>query len=127
MNWASIYSASNNAFSNLPPMMSDGRNFSNLLPDEVINDSIKRDAGITSNWDYRRYLQNNASHIIRQNSQSAIASTGLIENPLNNVPVDFFGQNHIFEPHSDLKTQYMSREQLNSRLIAPVINLDNSK
>jgi hypothetical protein len=127
MNWASIYSGSNNAFSNLPPMMSDGRIFSNLIPDEVINDSIKREAGITSNWDYRRYLQNNASHIIRQNSQSAIASTGLIENPANNVPVDFFGQNNDFEQHSDLKTQYLSREQLNSRLIAPVINLDNSK
>ena len=127
MNWASIYTGSNNAFSNLPPMMSDGRIFSNLIPDEVINDSIKREAGITSNWDYRRYLQNNASHIIRQNSQSAIASTGLIENPANNIPIDFFGQNHTFEPQSDLKTQYMSREQLNSRLIAPVINLDNSK
>ena len=127
MNWASIYSGSINAFSNLPPMMSDGRIFSNLLPDEVINDSIKREAGITSNWDYRRYLQNNASHIIKQNSQSTIASTGLIENPTNNIPIDFFGQNHTFEPQSDLKTQYMSREQLNSRLIAPVINLDNSK
>ena len=97
MNWASLYTGSNNAYANLPPMMSDGRNFSNLLPDEVINDSIKKEAGITSNWDYRRYLQNNASHIIKQNSQTAIASTGLIENPSNNIPVDFFGQNKQFE------------------------------
>jgi len=58
MNWASLYTGSNNAYANLPPMMSDGRNFSNLLPDEVINDSIKKEAGITSNWDYRRYLLN---------------------------------------------------------------------
>ena len=124
MNWASLYSGSNNAFSNLPPMMSDGRNFTNLLPDELINDSIKKEAGITSNWDYRRYLQNNASHIIRQNTQSAVASTGLIENPNNNIPIDFFGQNGHVQQQSDLKTQYLSREQLNSRLIAPVINLD---
>lgn len=125
MNWASLYTGSNNAYSNLPPMMSDGRNFSNLLPDEMINDSIKKEAGITSNWDYRRYLQNNASHIIKQNSQSAVASTGLIENPSNNIPIDFFGQNKQVEPPSDLKMQYLSREQLNSRLIAPVINLEH--
>jgi hypothetical protein len=124
MNWETIYTASNNAHPNLPPMMSDGRNFANLLPDELINDSIKREAGITSNWDYRRYLQNNASHIIRQNSQVAVAATGLVENPMNHIPIDFFGKNNRFEPPSDLKTQYLSREQLNSRLIAPAINIE---
>jgi len=124
MNWETIYTASNNAQPNLPPMMSDGRNFANLLPDELINDSIKREAGITSNWDYRRYLQNNASHIIRQNSQVAVAATGLVENPMNHIPIDFFGKNNRFEPPSDLKTQYLSREQLNSRLIAPAINIE---
>lgn len=126
MNWASVYSGSNNAYSNLPPMMSDGRNFTNLLPGEVIDDSIKKQSGITSNWDYRRYLQNNASHIIRQNSQSAVAATGLIEeNPYNHIPINFFGQNQQSEQHSDLKTQYLSREQLNSRLIAPSIQINH--
>ena len=121
MNWSSMYTATNNAYSELPPMMSDGRNFTNLLPDEVVNDTIKREAGITSNWDYRRYLQNNASHIIRQNTHTAIAATGLIENPTNSIPIDFFGQPRPNNKPSDLKTQYMSREQLNSRLIAPTI------
>lgn len=125
MNWASVYSGSNNTYSNLPPMMSDGRNFSNLLPSEVIDDSIKKQSGITSNWDYRRYLQNNASHIIRQNSQTAIAATGLVEEPQNYIPIDFFGRNHVVEKPSDLKTQYLSREQLNSRLVAPSIKPDN--
>ena len=124
MNWSSIYSGTNNAYSNLPPMMSDGRNFTNLLPDEVVNDSIKREAGITSNWDYRRYLQNNASHIIRQNSQSAVAATGLIEDPLTYVPIDFFGKPKPTYPQSDLKSNYLSREQLNSRMIAPTIETD---
>ena len=126
MNWASVYSGSNNVYSNLPPMMSDGRNYSNLLPDEVINDTIKKEAGITSNWDYRRYLQNNASHIIKHNSQSAISATGLVEDPSNYVPVNFFGNQTPTAP-SDLKSQYMSREQLNARLISPAINLNNNK
>ena len=125
MNWSSIYTGTNNAYSNLPPMMSDGRNFTNLLPDEVVNDAIKREAGIKSNWDYRRYLQNNASHIIRQNSQSAIAATGLIEDPSNHIPIDFFGKNHQQHPPSDLKTQYLSREQLNARMISPSIQTGN--
>lgn len=125
MNWSSIYTGTNNAYSNLPPMMSDGRNFTNLLPDEVVNDAIKREAGIKSNWDYRRYLQNNASHIIRQNSQSAIAATGLIEDPSNHIPIDFFGKNQPQHPPSDLKTQYLSREQLNARMISPSIQTDN--
>ena len=34
----------------------------------IINDTIKKEAGISSNWDYRRYLQKNASHIIKHNS-----------------------------------------------------------
>ena len=126
MNWSSIYTGTNNAYSNLPPMMSDGRNFTNLLPDEVINDSIKREAGITSNWDYRRYLQNNASHIIRQNSQSAVAATGLIEEPSANIPIIFFGRPKPTYPPSDLKTNYLSREQLNSRMIAPTVVTENN-
>ena len=126
MNWSSIYTGTNNAYSNLPPMMSDGRNFTNLIPDEVLNDSIKREAGITSNWDYRRYLQNNASHIIRQNSHAAIAATGLIEDHNNYIPIDFFGNPKPTYPESDLKTIYMSREQLNSRMIAPTIQTKNN-
>ena len=121
MNWSSIYTGTNNAYSNLPPMMSDGRNFTNLIPDEVVNDAIKREAGITSNWDYRRYLQNNASHIIRKNSNAAIASTGLIDDPLNYIPLEKPNSKY---PESDLKNQYLSREQLNSRMIAPVIETD---
>jgi hypothetical protein len=104
-------------------MMSDGRNYSNLLPDEVINDTIKKEAGISSNWDYRRYLQKNASHIIKHNSQAAISATGLIEDPSNYIPVNFFG-NQIPNKPSDLKSQYMSREQLNARLISPPINVN---
>lgn len=124
MNWSSMYTGTNNAYSNLPPMMSDGRNFSNLVREDVVNDAIKREAGITSNWDYRRYLQNNASHIIRQNSQTAIAATGLVEDQHSQIPNIFAGNPIMRYPQSDLKTQYLSREQLNSRMIAPVVELD---
>jgi len=125
MNWSSIYTGTNNAYSNLPPMMSDGRIFTNLVPDEVVNDAIKREAGIQSNWDYRRYLQNNASHIIRQNSQAAIAATGLIEDPSTHTPIDFFGKPKLTYPPSDLKSNYLSREQLNSRMIAPTVQTNH--
>lgn len=115
MNWSYITNNESN------PMMRDGRDYSKLLPNEIIHDNAKKDAGISSNWDYRRYLQTHASHIIKHNSQAYMSAVGLVEDPNNFVPVNFFG--HATEPPSDLKTEYISKEQMNARLISPVIHL----
>ena len=116
MNWSYISNTESKS------MMSDGRDYGKLLPNEVIHDNTKKDAGIVSNWDYRRYLQTNASHIIKHNSNSAISAVGLVEDPSNYVPVNFFGHSVKGSP-SDLKSEYISKEQMNIRLISPVINL----
>ena len=34
-------------------------------PDATINNKIHVDSGITSNWKYRQYIQNNANHIMK--------------------------------------------------------------
>lgn len=120
MNWSYITNNESN------PKMSDGRDYSKLLPNEVIHDNVKKEAGIVSNWDYRRYLQTNASHIIKHNKSVAVSAIGLVEDPNNYVPMNFFGYRETDEP-SDLKKQYLSKEQMNARLISPVINLEPNK
>lgn len=130
MNWTTLYSGSNNIHNNMPPLMSDGRNFSMWLPDEVVNSQIKKDAGITSNWDYRRYLQENASQIMAQNSMNAISGTGFNEvqkTQEQNTPFVYMNTFDNNKPtvgysNSDLKSQYLSREQLNARMMSPNIS-----
>ena len=60
MSWGTCYNGSNNIHSDFPPIMHDGRNYANWQPGSVINDTIKKEANIQSNWDYRRFLSNNA-------------------------------------------------------------------
>lgn len=135
MNWSTLYSGSNNIHYDMPPMMSDGRNFSMWLPDEVINSQIKQDAGITSNWDYRRYLQENASQIMAQNSMNAIVGTGYNEvhkTQEQNTPFLYMNTFDTNKPsvgynNSDLKSQYLSREQLNARMMSPNISTKDFK
>ena len=117
----------------MPPMMSDGRNYTNWLPEEVANTAIKKQANITSNWEYRMYLQNNGTRVIEQNTLEATYASGINQNDTQttestNEPLlfrsTFDSRQHPFvQNNSDLKTQYLTREQLNARMMSPQINL----
>ena len=67
MSWGSCNGASNNIHFNFPPIMNDGRNFATWQPGAVINNAIRKEQNIKSNWDYRLYLTNNADSIIKTN------------------------------------------------------------
>jgi hypothetical protein len=135
MSWATCYSASNNIHFNFPPIMADGRNYASWQPDAVINQRIQKQEGIQSNWAYRNYLQNNGIQILKYNNLEACYDLGLdphfhsSKNPSSNVPYLYKstydssspGYNY---PTSDLKNPYLSREQLNARMIAPSISLN---
>ena len=133
MNWSDLYSGSNNYYEELPPLMSDGRNYSIWLPEEVVNEKIKKEAGIKSNWEYRKFLQQNASEIMSQNSMKAIEGTGFVPVPkqtTQNTPFLFMNTFDTNKPSvgytkSDLKSPYLSREQLNARMTAPTIHTNN--
>ncbi len=133
MNWSTLYSGSNNIHENMPPIMSDGRNFSIWLPEEAINESIKKEANITSNWDYRQFLQQNATKIMSQNSIGALSESGFNEvkkEISQNTPFLYMNTYDSNRPsigysNGDLKNQYLSREQLNARMVAPVISTKN--
>ena len=67
MSWGTCYNGSNNIHPDFPPIMHDGRNYANWQPGSVINDTIKKEANIKSNWEYRRFLSANADSIIKIN------------------------------------------------------------
>lgn len=127
---------SNNIYFNMPPIMSDGRNFSTWLPESVINQELQQKSGLYSNWDYRRYLQKNANNIMKYNQMDSVQSSGnypinyINQNISNNSPFIFKSTHDKSMPaygynNSDLKQTYLSREQLNSRLISPSIPTNN--
>jgi hypothetical protein len=135
MSWKTCYSSSNNIHFNYPPLMSDGRNYASWQPEAVINERIQKQEGIHSNWQYRQYLQHNGLQIMKYNSAEACYELGLNPHtqtnttPSSNVPFSFKSSFDTSRPgygycNSDLKNPYLSREQLNSRLISPSININ---
>lgn len=134
MSWGTCYTGSNNIHFNFPPIMADGRNFASWQPGSVVNDKIKQESGIKSNWQYRKYLMENADQIIKYNQlgacgecSSSVTSYGE-EEKLNGGP---FLYNYYLEnsqpfgyENSDLKNSYLSRQQLQERMVTPVITQD---
>jgi hypothetical protein len=133
MSWGTCYAGSNNIYLDFPPIMNDGRNFANWQPGAVINETIRKEAHIKSNWDYRQYLSQNADAIIKYNQMSAcgecVANTiqyGTGQPVSNNSPYLFkstmdntkkFGYSN-----SDLKNIYLNDYTLQSRMVTPVFS-----
>ena len=132
MAWATCYSGSNNIHFNSPPIMNDSRIYSSWQPDAAVNNRIQQKEGITNNWNYRQYLQQNGLKIMNYNTKEACYELGLDphvqtgKTPSDNVPYTFRSTFDTSRPgfgycNSDLKNPYLSREQLNSRMVAPSI------
>ena len=130
--WENCYNASNNYNFNYPPLMSDGRNWSAWQPSAVINNRIRKQEGIKSSWDYRQFLTNNGLEIMKYNTMESCYTLGLNphvetgKTPSQNVPYVYKNVFDTSKPgygycNSDLKNPYLSREQLNSRMVAPSI------
>jgi signal transduction histidine kinase len=98
-------------------------------PEAVVNTKIQSDSKITSNWKYRQYMQKNANHIIKYNAMESIYSSG--NNPysvINNEPTSknpyLFANLHDTTDsayNSDLKRNFVSKQQLQARMSAPII------
>jgi hypothetical protein len=137
MSWQTCYNSSNNTNFNFPPIMNDGRNFATWQPESVVNERIQQKEGITSNWNYRIYLQQNAQQIMNYNNQEYCYSLGMDphyntdDTPSKNVPHTFKNTFDTSVPgfgysNSDLKQPYLSREQLNARLVSPSVNMNSN-
>lgn len=132
MSWATCYAGSNNIHFNFPPIMMDGRNYATWQPGAVVNEKIRENNNISSNWEYRTFLQKNAVNIMKANSTSACNNCGSCldqyagsQNPeiQSNTPFVFSSALDRSQPFgyetSDLKNVYLSRYELQSRIMAP--------
>jgi len=138
MSWATCYSGNNNINFNYPPIMADGRNYSTWQPEAVINKRIQKTNDIKTNWGYRQFLQRNGLSVMNYNTLESCYDLGLDphvstnDTPSSNVPHKFSSIYDTNKPgfgysNSDLKNPYLTREQLNARMIAPSINMNNTK
>ena len=128
----------NNKYPEFPPLMSDGRSITaSYQPEAVINNELIKQNNIVSNWQYRKYLTENSKHIMEVNFREASNDAGYYKRytgtPLDNSEKMYDNTSpYLFDSFldnskpfgyasSDLKNLYLSREQLNSRKISPVI------
>jgi hypothetical protein len=131
MSWGTCYTGSNNIHFDFPPIMADGRNYAKWQPGAAINAEIRKTEGITTNWQYRKYLTHNADNIIKHNQLSACdqccscpARYGDGKN-VSNTPYLYKSCTDNAQPYgyenSDLKKEYLSRYQLQCRMVTPVM------
>jgi len=128
----------NNKYPDFPPLMSDGRAVTaSWQHDAVTNKKIVADNNIQSNWQYRNHLTKNAISIMEQNFREASNDTGYHSRMVSapsiqsnqvtgfSTPLLYASVNDnsktLGHTTSDLKNNYLSREELQNRQISPVI------
>lgn len=85
-----------------------------------------------TNWQYRQYIQKNANEIMKYNTMQSINASGnnpytiLNTEPTQNTPY-LYNSIHDTIPYrnTDLKQNYMTKEQMRSRMISPSISTNN--
>ncbi len=134
MDWTNYFSGPNNIHNGMPALMADGRVWSSWQPEAVVNSQIQQQEGITSNWQYRQYLQKNAEHIMKYNSSEAIYDSGnnpytnINNKPVGVVPFLYKSTNDNSKPiygysNTDLQKSYLTREQMMSKMSSPSVTL----
>jgi hypothetical protein len=118
--------------------MKDGRNYANWQPGGALNEEIRKDNKIHSNWAYRKFLTENADNIIRTNQAFACddccscpAKYPSVIQPTTNNNTPFLYKSCLdnSQPfgyeNSDLKNLYLSDVQLQSRMVTPVLTQEH--
>jgi len=134
MSWGQCFSGSDNIHFDFPPIMADGRNYASWQPEAVINKRIQKQENIHSNWSYRKFLTENGLELMKYNTMEACYDIGLspyyetTATPSTNVPYMYRSIFDSSRPgygycNSDLKNPYLSRQQLQARMMAPTIIL----
>ena len=133
--------STNNKHPEFPPLMNDGRSLvSNWQPESHLNDRLVKQNNIKSNWQYRHYLQQNAPQIMESNFKLSSNDTGFMVQPAAKMSIQSneFGHLETY-PYSyksimdenkpkgyvlsDLKSNYLTRDQLEARRVAPSVQI----
>jgi hypothetical protein len=104
--------------------MTDGRNYAKWQPGAVINEQIRQENNIKTNWQYRQYLTTNADAIIKSNQLDACDECCYCP-AVPNTPFLYKSCMEKSQPYgyenSDLKNVYLTSYQLQARMVAPAI------
>lgn len=121
----------NNIYSNYPPLMSDSRYFTQHVGNQIMNDRMKLNQNIQSNFDYRMYLTHHGDEIIKHNQTRACNECGTCQYKPNTSSQNntnkymFKGITDAMTPYgyenSDLKKEYIDRQSLQSRTYTPLL------
>lgn len=129
----------NNKYPEFPPLMNDGRSITATWQSESsINADLVENSGIKTNWEYRKYLTENAKKIMEYNFRESSNDTGYYKRPVDipsiqsNEVKGFHNQPYLYSSgtdqakpfgyaSSDLKELYLTREQLAARKMSPVV------
>jgi len=121
MSWATNYVNPNNINIPYQGIIEDGKLFTEYSPSAILNEQIKESNNIKSNVDYKNFLTKNATIIMNKNFNTA----GKITGPINNYPYVFNDVNDNTIPPgyetSLPKNIYLSREQLDSNQVRPLL------
>jgi hypothetical protein len=111
--------------------MEDGRTFSSWVPGSAINDQLRAQHNIDSNWEYRQFLMHNSTNVMETNLEQCFNQSGysnLYGQSVSNSPFLYATVADKSQPYgyedSDLKNIYLSRNDLQSRMISPVVTQD---
>lgn len=140
---SSLGYTTNNQYTDFPPLMADGRALiASWQSQTLINDNLLKENNIQSNWEYRRYLSQNAEAIMRQNFIEAANDMGYYERMNRDMQSNYspIGDQSRFSTYnspsmvssaqsaivnnSDLKELYLSREELEKKRELPFITQD---
>jgi hypothetical protein len=117
--------ATNNKYKFFPPIMNDGRNFTAWQPGAVLSENIRTANDITSNWEYRKFLSENADQIIKHNQVSSCNQCGYCPykmDPSLSVNAGKLSGEPLMDVKditNGLKTAYLSSNYIESRMKAP--------
>lgn len=123
---SSLGYSTNNVYPGFPPLMSDTRSaIASWQAEAIINNELKKASGVTSNWQYRNYLTNNADQIREYNTKEAFNDIGYYQRFVN-PPLETKGPFLYSDAYSrakpagyedsNLKADYLSRDELNAKV-----------
>ena len=122
----------NNVYDGFPPMMADGRPvIASYQPDAVLNQQLMENNKVQTNWEYRQFLQMNGRKIMESNMRLASNDCGYYDRWIDykmhsGQPVLYSSimdqRKPEFYEDSNMKQLYLSREQLASMKMAPILN-----
>jgi len=135
---SSLGYGTNNKYPDFPPMMTDGRSvIGSWQPESIENASLIESNGIKSNWQYRQYLIKNSQQLQEYNFRETCNDVGYFKRPIDLPSVQSNAVSGYSTPfmfgsildktkpagyqESDLKSLYLTREQLDARRISPMI------